>query len=225
MTAAFALATRLARLDFAAPSGQAGGMMKRLIVPVALLLLAACQNQPRYTIQAPPSAPIASPAKPVKPPMPTYAGTAGALAPADVGRYMDGMERDLRHYLGRIAIARPGDTLVLNLSSDVLFGKGVALSGDGRGTLRDLAATLRHYDRTLIQVNGYTDTSGSPEQNLKVSQKRAEAVAAELRAQGVDTHRIVAMGFGQTHLKRATGDGVGEPRNRRVEIRIVPHPG
>lgn len=158
----------------------------------------------------------------VKPSVPSYASTAGPLAAAGVGRYMDDLERDLRRYLRGIPVARPGDVVVLNLKSDDMFDKA-RLNDDGRDLLRNLSSALRHYDHTIIQVNGYTDTSGSPDSNLRVSQKRADAVAAELHADGIAASRLTATGYGATHLRKATGEGVSEARNRRVEIRIVPH--
>ena len=206
--------------------------MKKLILLVLPLALAACQSAPHYTIQPPPYAAPPPPPPPSKSalarparPIPNYAGTAGPLTPAGVGRYMDGMESDLRRILRGTPVARPGDVLALNLRNDALFEKGGALSEDGRDLLKALAAALRHYDRTLVQVNGYTDTRGTPDQNLVLSQRRAEAVAGELRGDGVDVHRLTATGFGRTHLKVATGDGVSEARNRRIEIKILPHPG
>jgi outer membrane protein OmpA-like peptidoglycan-associated protein len=138
---------------------------------------------------------------------------------------MDGMESDLRRIFKGTPVARPGDALSLNLRDDTLFETGGGFSDDGRDLLRALAAALRHYDHTLVQVNGYTDTRGTPERSLALSQKRADAVAGQLRAGGVAGARITATGYGQTHLKIATGDGKSEPRNRRIEIRILPHPG
>lgn len=215
--------------------------MKKLIAPFALLALAACQSPPHYSYRSPPppssgpsipQRPYAGAPKPpppppqhVRPPTPSYGGgTAGPLVAKDAGKYMDGMERDLRHYLRGIPVARPGDVVVLNLKSDDMFEKA-SLSEDGRDLLRNLSSALRHYDHTLVQIGGYTDTSGSPDSNLRISQKRADAVAAELRADGIAAGRIAATGFGSTHLKKATGEGVSEARNRRIEIKIVPKPG
>ena len=206
--------------------------MKKLFPIVLPLALAACQSAPHYAIQpppyvAPPPPPPTSKNAPVRPsrPVPSYAGTAGPLVPSGVGHYMDGMESDLRHIFRGTPVARPGDVLALNLRNDALFEKGGMLSADGRDLLKALAAALRHYDRTLIQVNGYTDTHGTPDENLTLSQRRADAVAGELRADGVGAQRLTASGFGRTHLKVATGDGVSEARNRRIEIKILPHPG
>ncbi|MDX5931900.1 OmpA family protein [Acidiphilium acidophilum] len=71
---------------------------------------------------------------------------------------------------------------------------------------------------TSLNVNGYTDTSGSPGYNMKLSYRRADNVAAQLVTDGVPKSDIVIKGFGETHLLVPTGPGVREPQNRRVEI-------
>jgi hypothetical protein len=73
---------------------------------------------------------------------------------------------------------------------------------------------------TRIEVNGYTDTSGTPQYNQGLSMRRADAVAAELVKDGVPKNVIAIQGFGETHLLVPTGPGVREPQNRRVEIII-----
>lgn len=71
---------------------------------------------------------------------------------------------------------------------------------------------------TRIDVHGYTDTSGTPAYNQRLSIRRAEAVAAQLISDGVPKNEIAIMGYGETHLLVPTGPGVREARNRRVEI-------
>jgi outer membrane protein OmpA-like peptidoglycan-associated protein len=73
---------------------------------------------------------------------------------------------------------------------------------------------------TRIEVNGYTDTSGTPSYNMGLSIRRARAVQAELVKDGVPQNVIAIQGFGETHLLVPTGPGVREPQNRRVEIII-----
>ncbi len=207
--------------------------MKKLLAPLILLALTACESSQHYSYVTPPPPPPPNPSdmKPyqappprARPSMPSYGASAGPLTAKNVGAYMDGLERDLRHYLRGIPVARPGDVVVLNLKSDDMFEKG-SLNGDGRDLLRNLSSALKHYDHTQVQVNGYTDTHVDPDKAVAMTQKRADAVAAELRADGIAGGRLTATGYGSAHLKIATGDGKAEPRNRRIEIRIVPKPG
>ena len=81
-----------------------------------------------------------------------------------------------------------------------------------------LRVELARYRLTLVEVNGFTDTSGTSEHNQRLSEDRAYAVADELARDGVDRRRIQAQGYGESRLAVPTPDGVREPRNRRVEI-------
>ena len=82
---------------------------------------------------------------------------------------------------------------------------GEAASGRSQGVIR-------------IEVNGYTDRSGSDQYNQGLSVRRANAVAAELVRRGVPRNEIVTRGFGEANPLVPTADGVREPQNRRVEI-------
>lgn len=153
-------------------------------------------------------------------------GAIGAIAGGLVGNYMDNQEADLRRRLrsSGVRVARVGDDIVLEMRNDIVFAKNSSdLSPRAIRTIDAVAEVLNHYDRTLINVNGFTDTTGSAEYNGRLSQARAEAVANVLVDDGINPARISPRGFGETHLKIPTGDNVDEPRNRRVEIRIVPH--
>ena len=80
------------------------------------------------------------------------------------------------------------------------------------------AASARGTGVTRIEVNGYTDRSGSDQYNQGLSTRRANAVAAELVRRGVPRNEIVTRGFGEANPLVPTADGVREPQNRRVEI-------
>jgi outer membrane protein OmpA-like peptidoglycan-associated protein len=71
---------------------------------------------------------------------------------------------------------------------------------------------------TTLNVSGYTDTSGTADYNMGLSQRRAGAVASQLIADGVPQAEIEVHAYGETHLLVQTGPGVREPQNRRVEI-------
>ncbi len=71
---------------------------------------------------------------------------------------------------------------------------------------------------TTLDVSGYTDTSGTPQYNQGLSERRAQAVAAQLVSDGVSQSEISIHAYGETHLLVPTGPGVREPQNRRVEI-------
>jgi opacity protein-like surface antigen len=94
------------------------------------------------------------------------------------------------------------------------------LTGRARQIIHQAADNSTRVQYTRIEVNGYTDTSGTPRYNQGLSIRRAEAVAAELVRDGVPRAAISIQGFGETHLLVPTGPGVREPQNRRVEIII-----
>jgi len=89
-----------------------------------------------------------------------------------------------------------------------------------RQIVAEAAANSTKVQYTRLEVNGYTDTSGTPQYNQGLSIRRAQSVAAELVKDGVPKAAISIQGFGETHLLVPTGPGVREPQNRRVEIII-----
>jgi outer membrane protein OmpA-like peptidoglycan-associated protein len=82
----------------------------------------------------------------------------------------------------------------------------------------EAAAASTKVPITRIDVNGYTDLSGSADYNQRLSVRRAESVEAELVRDGVPKSEIVIRGFGENDPLVPTAKGVREPQNRRVEI-------
>jgi outer membrane protein OmpA-like peptidoglycan-associated protein len=82
-----------------------------------------------------------------------------------------------------------------------------------------LAANQYHAGGSVrLTVTGFTDTSGSASYNQRLSERRANAVAAALERLGVPRTDMAVSGRGENDLRVPTPDGVREPQNRRVEI-------
>lgn len=92
------------------------------------------------------------------------------------------------------------------------------LSARARQIVAEAAAASTKVPTTRIDVNGYTDLSGSADYNQRLSVRRAESVEAELVRDGVPKDEILIRGFGETDPLVPTEKGVREPQNRRVEI-------
>ena len=88
----------------------------------------------------------------------------------------------------------------------------------GREVIALAAQAFKAGSPVTVQVTGFTDTSGSTAYNQKLSERRANAVAAVLVQDGVPQTNLVVTGRGQNDLRVPTPDGVREPQNRRVEI-------
>ena len=89
-------------------------------------------------------------------------------------------------------------------------------------TLDEAAAYAARYKKMRIVLGGHADKSGSREINQRLSQARADRVAAMLRARGVADAQISTIGFGETYPRIVTPDGQRSTGNRRVEIVIGP---
>ena len=92
------------------------------------------------------------------------------------------------------------------------------LTDRARQIITEAANASRSTQTTRIEVAGHADRSGTPQYNQRLSQRRADAVAAELERQGVPRSAMVIEAFGESRPLVPTADGVREPQNRRVEI-------
>ena len=83
---------------------------------------------------------------------------------------------------------------------------------------------MKTRNRTFVDVLAHTDTSGSPQTNQALSEKRAAAVATYLAAHGVSKARIASRGLGESApLYSPEGNEADKAANRRIEIRLVPY--
>lgn len=149
----------------------------------------------------------------------------GAVAGAGIGYYLDQQERELRQKTAGtgIDVVRDGDSLLLNMPSQVTFDvDSAAVKPEFRTTLNDVAATLVQYESTYIDVYGHTDSTGSDAYNQTLSERRAQSVSSYLTTRGVQSARLATRGFGESQPVASNTTEDGRAQNRRVEIRIVP---
>lgn len=111
--------------------------------------------------------------------------------------------------------------LVLTLG-DVLFDTGRAeLKPGAMPTIDTLGRFLQENPERTAQVEGYTDSVGTDEYNLTLSQRRADAVRTAILARGVNPERVSARGLGESQPVASNDDPGGRQMNRRVEI-VIP---
>jgi OmpA-OmpF porin, OOP family len=84
--------------------------------------------------------------------------------------------------------------------------------------LDEAAETLKANPAVKIYVNGYCDAIGGTSYNLKLSERRSEAVAAYLEDKGIPASQLIPEGFGKTHFVATNKTKEGRAENRRVEL-------
>lgn len=149
----------------------------------------------------------------------------GALAGGGVGYYMDKQEAELTQRLraSGVSVTRVGNDIILNMPGNVTFATNSSdINARFYEVLNSVAIVLKEYNQTLIDVTGHTDSTGSDQYNLELSQKRASSVANYLMAQGLDARRFYIVGAGESQPIATNDTPEGREQNRRVEIRLSP---
>jgi OOP family OmpA-OmpF porin len=96
-----------------------------------------------------------------------------------------------------------------------------ALSPEARQIIGGAARAIKAGNNVQIKVDGFTDTMGTVPYNLKLSDRRGDAVQAELIRDGISQGNIVVDGMGKSDLLVQTADEVREPKNRRATIELT----
>ena len=176
----------------------------------------------------------AAPPPPPPPPPPAPAQTAPAPPPPPVTTIPDSDGDGVPDNIDRcpntphgVAVDRFGCPLK---SSIVLEGvtfetNSAILTADSRAPLNEVADGLTKHPRLKVELQGYTDSTGSDKYNVILSDKRANSVREYLISQNVQPEQLSAKGFGKADPVASNATPAGRAKNRRVVMKVLENPG
>jgi len=148
-----------------------------------------------------------------------------ALGSDETGYYMDIQEARLRQEFSSedIVIQRDRDIIRLVIPGQAMFEKNsVRLNPNVMASLDSIAQVLSEYSKTLVAVEGFTDNSGVPDYNQHLSEQRALSAGSYLAKKGVDTERLIIVGYGDQRPLANNSTEAGRAMNRRIELTLYP---
>ncbi|HEA53954.1 hypothetical protein LCGC14_0573810 [marine sediment metagenome] len=149
----------------------------------------------------------------------------GAAVGGGIGYYMDRQEAMLRQRLegSGVRVVRNGDQIELIMPGNITFELNqTAIRGGFTNTLESVVLVLKEFNKTIIQIDGHTDSSGSDSYNQLLSERRAGSVRDFLLNQGIESRRTRATGYGERKPIASNDNAAGREQNRRVELTLVP---
>ena len=152
-------------------------------------------------------------------------GAIGAAGGGVIGNQLDRQAAELRQQLANdgITIVNAGDRLIVTVPNDITFDTDSSTVRPAlRADLVNVGQNLVNYPNSNVQIIGHTDSDGEASYNLGLSERRANAVADILQANGVSFSRITTVGQGENNPIASNLTPEGKAQNRRVEIVVVP---
>lgn len=145
----------------------------------------------------------------------------GGAAGAYIGNYMDKQAAEIQRDLEGAKVERIGEGIKITFDSGLLFDRNKSiLKPASKENLTKLAVTLNKYPDTEILLEGHTDSDGTDEHNMELSQRRANSVAAFLASKKVMETRFATMAYGESQPIADNETSTGKAQNRRVEVAI-----
>ena len=150
-------------------------------------------------------------------------GIVGGVAGGVIGNKMDKQAKDIKEALPGAQVERVNEGIKITLSENTVnFDfNSAALTTVSKSNLDKLAGVMVQYPDTNINVYGHTDSKGTAEYNLTLSQKRANSVIDYLVSKGIARTRLNAMGMGEKDPIATNETEAGRAQNRRVEFAIT----
>ncbi|WP_295336476.1 OmpA family protein [Flavobacterium sp.] len=150
-------------------------------------------------------------------------GVIGGVAGGVIGHQMDKQAREIETALPGAQVERVGEGIRLVLGENaVRFDTNKStLTAAAKANLDKLVPVFNQYPDTNIQIYGYTDSTGTPEYNLTLSEQRAASVKTYLIGKGLASSRFVTSGLGIADPIATNDTPEGRSQNRRVEFAIT----
>lgn len=150
-------------------------------------------------------------------------GVIGGVAGGVIGNKMDKQAREIDNAVPGAEVERLGEGIKLTLKENaVRFDTNKSsLTPTAKANLDKLIPVFKEYADTDIVIYGYTDNTGKPEYNLKLSGERASAVRTYLVSKGISSSRFTTDGMGIADPIASNDTEAGRSENRRVEFAIT----
>lgn len=121
-----------------------------------------------------------------------------------------------------VQVQKVGDNVRLIMPSNITFDTDSAVFKPVfNNILTSVAKVINEFDKTKVQVAGYTDSTGSAAYNNTLSLQRAQAVANYLKLRDVSASRLMVYGYGSSNPIASNATAAGREQNRRVEITLI----
>ncbi len=145
----------------------------------------------------------------------------GGVAGGVIGHQMDQQAKELSYALPGAIVARVGEGITVTFPEGLLFAFDSDAIGLGaRDNLTKFAASLSKYPRTNSLIVGHTDSKGTSEYNMDLSERRARSAVDFLSGQGIDRVRMHTSGRGASEPIATNVTDAGRQQNRRIEVAI-----
>lgn len=148
----------------------------------------------------------------------------GGAAGGYIGNRMDRQAERIEEELPGAEVKRVGEGINVTFSGEngVYFDTNKSdIKGTSATTLDKLASIFMEYPKSVILVEGHTDSDGAAEYNLGLSQRRAQAVTTYLVNKGISSSRFTTKWYGEEQPIDDNGTAAGKANNRRVEMAII----
>lgn len=150
-------------------------------------------------------------------------GVVGGVAGNVIGKKMDKQAKEIKETLPGAEVERVGEGIRVTMKENIVnFAFNSSdLTASAKTNLDKLATVLMNNPDTNINIYGFTDSKGTDEYNLGLSDRRAAAVKAYMATKGVGSSRMLTMGMGEKDPVATNDTDAGRAENRRVEFAIT----